>query len=186
MNQQQFLGQLRAVLTAIGTMLATWGLSDGQQWTPVIGIVLALVSLTWGLLHHRDPATPGRLSWSLFRKTLNVCGSAAVAYGLLHPDKLSSMAAVAAALGPLLASWYSWVDNSTAGDPDDDEPPFHRLPLLLLMAAATCLLLGACAGGGLDLRQLPPIRIETPWGSGSKAADGTITLIHRATVIPEK
>ena len=58
MNKDQALGQLRAFLTALGTILATWGISDGNQWAPIIGVIIAGYSLTWGLLHHRDPNTP--------------------------------------------------------------------------------------------------------------------------------
>ena len=98
MTKDQFLGQIRAILTAAGSALATWGLDDGNAWAPIVGIILALVSCTWGLLHHRDPATPGVVSWSAVRKLLNLIGSAAVTYGFLNPEKVGSIEAVAAAL----------------------------------------------------------------------------------------
>jgi hypothetical protein len=154
-------------------MLATWGISDGNQWAPVIGVLLALVSATWGILHHRNPATPGRLSWSLVRKLANVAGSAAVTYGLLNQDRVASVTVLIAAIGPLLAARYSWVDNS-----EDATPPFGGgTPLWLMMAAVCCLLLPGCAGNGrFDISAVPPLRIVTPWGSGSKDADGNIAV----------
>ena len=112
MNKEQTLGQIRAALTALGTVLATWGVNDGNQWAPAVGIIVALISVTWGLLHHRSPATPGRLSWSLVRKTWNIIGTAALTYGYLNPEKVQGIEKLLAATGPLLAAVCSWIDNS--------------------------------------------------------------------------
>lgn len=112
MNREQTLGQIRAALTALGTVLATWGWNDGHQWAPAAGIIVALVSVTWGLLHHRSPETPGRLSWSLVRKSWNIIGTAALTYGYLNPEKFQGIEILLATTGPLLASVFSWIDNS--------------------------------------------------------------------------
>lgn len=134
MKKEQALGQLRAFLTALGTILATWGVNDGNQWAPVVGVIIAGYSLTWGLLHHKDPATPGRMSWSLFRKFINIAGSAALTYGVLNPERFSTIGPLVAALGPLLAARFSWIDNT-----DDDTTPPPAVPVWLLIASLACL-----------------------------------------------
>lgn len=148
MNKDQFLGQLRAVLTAGGTALATWGLTDGNQWAPVSGVILAVVSLGWGLLWHRDPANPGKLKWSLVRKLANVTGAALVTYGFVAPGKVDSMVSFLAAFGPLLASLFSFIDN---GENDNDESdggfPYG---IMVLVVAASFLLPGCGTTLGID------------------------------------
>lgn len=135
MNKNQTLGQIRALLTAVGTVLTTWGVSDGNQWAPVVGVIIAGISLTWGWLHHKDPSTPSTLEWSLVRKFVNIAGSAAVTYGILNPDRVGAIATTVAALGPLLAASYSWIANS-----EDDHPGPPAVPVWLLLAALACLL----------------------------------------------
>jgi hypothetical protein len=156
MKKEQALGQLRALLTALGTVLVTWGVSDGNQWLPIIGVLLAGYSLTWGLLHHQDPATPGRMSWSLVRKFVNMLGTALVTYGVLHPDRMASIVPLFAALGPIAAAHFSWVDNND----DNSEPPAVPLWLLLL---AMVPFLPSCAG----TEYLTKGYIESPIGSFS-------------------
>lgn len=114
MDTNPTLGQIRAILTALGAALTVWGLHDpsGQAWMPIVGILMAFLSLTWGILHHRDPRKPGRISWSLFRKFLNITGTAAVTYGVMHPERFTSLETLIAALGPILAASFSWIDNS--------------------------------------------------------------------------
>jgi hypothetical protein len=162
MNKEQTLGQLRAALTAVGTALATWGVSDGNQWAPIIGVIIAGISLTWGLLHHKDPSTPGTLSWSLVRKLANVAGSALVTYGMLNPERVAAVTAVIAALGPLLASRYSWVAN-TSEDDDTGPPP---LPVMLLLASLVCLMPSCAPGDEYPLTATISFRDPT---SGAKA-----------------
>ena len=119
MTTSQKLGQIRALLTALGSVLTVYGLSDpaGQSWMILIGVIMAFISLTWGVLHHRDPQNPGRISWSLFRKFANLAGTAAVTYGIMHPDRVDSLEVLLAALGPILASSFSWIDNSEIKQP---------------------------------------------------------------------
>ncbi len=114
MKKEQMLGQLRAVLSALGSAIAVWGFTDpaGEDWQGAVGAILIAVSLVWGLVHHRDPGAPGRLSWSLLRKLVNVLGTMAVTYGFLHPEKVEVIGVIVASLGPLFASLWSWVDNS--------------------------------------------------------------------------
>lgn len=142
MNKEQALGQLRAALTASGTVLTTWGVSDGNLWAPVIGVLLAGYSFTWGLLHHKDPSTSGGVSWSLLRKLVNAVGTALVTYGVLNPERLDAIAVLIAALGPLLASRYSWIDNKLPNDEPPSNPP-AVLSLLLLLPL--CVLLSSCS-----------------------------------------
>lgn len=149
MNKEQKLGQFRAALTAAGTVLATWGINDGNAWAPLTGLIIAVISATWGVLHHKDPARPGSLKWSLVRKAVNAAGAAAITYGWLNPEKVQGMEMLLAALGPLIAAWFSWIDNSEGDDGDGYEPPDPPKPninLLLLLLAVGCLLaLPGCA-----------------------------------------
>jgi hypothetical protein len=156
MTKNQTLGQLRALLTAIGTVLTTWGITDGNQWAPVVGVIIAGISLTWGWLHHKDPATPSTLEWSLVRKFVNIAGSAAVTYGILNPDRVGAIATTVAALGPLLAASYSWIANSD----DDTTPP--AIPVWLFLIALTPFL-HSCAG----TEYITKGYIESPLGSFS-------------------
>ncbi len=181
MNKNQYLGQLRAVLTALGTMLATWGWSDGHEFTPIIGVLLTGFSLTWGWLHHKDPSTPGKMSWSLFRKFINVLCTAAATYGFLHQDKVGAIASFLAALGPLIAARLSWIDNSDP-KPEDEDPDFKPPFNLLLLLLALSILLPSCNGLTLTAR--------SPYGSGGYK-DGQLYVIPKARVIripiqPEK
>ena len=138
MKKEQALGQIRELLAALGAVLVTWGISDGNQWSPVIGVLIAAYSLTWGLLHHRDPATPGRMSWSLVRKFINVLGTALVTYGVLHPDRFNALVPLVAALGPLLAAHFSWVDNNPEDGPQDPGPPLWIFLLALIPLLPSC------------------------------------------------
>jgi len=170
MKKDQLLGQIRTALTALGTMLATWGVNDGNQWAPVTGLVIAILSATWGILHHRDPATPGKLSWSLVRKALNAAGAAAITYGYLNPEKVQGIEMLFAAMGPLAASMFSWIDNSA-----DDIPPGPDGLHILLLLGTLCFLLPGCAG--------VPLRVDSDFGTLTTDAKGGITFAPRAGII---
>lgn len=116
MTKQQKLGALRALLTAIGASLATWGFDDGNSWAPATGALIAIISATWGVLHHKDPNVPSTIRWSLVRKAVNALGAAAATYGYLNPEKVAGIEMVVATLGPVLAIVFSCVDNRE----DDD------------------------------------------------------------------
>lgn len=171
MNKDQFLGQFRALLTALGSALVVWGLSDptGNNWMPIVGVVMAAVSLGWGLLWHRDPSKPGRLSWSLFRKFINAAGAAAIAYGVVNPEKVHGVEMLVATLGPLLAAWFSWIDNSEA-----QSPPSGGTSLLIL-GLVCCFLLGGCAGYAVNL--------STPWGDAATDGEGNVILAPKPRII---
>lgn len=167
MTKEQTLGQIRAALTAAGTVLATWGINDGNAWAPIVGGIVAVLSVTWGLLHHRDPLTQGQLKWSVLRKCVNVLGSAGITYGLLNPEKVEGVDALLAALGPLLASVWSWIDNEPDTDLDDGPGDIH---LLLLIGAVSLLLLPGCA-------EFPITgRIDTEFGSITTDAKGGLVI----------
>lgn len=138
MTKDQFQGQLREVLAAAGTALATWGVSDGHQWDPVAGVIAALVSVTWGVLHHRDPDKPGRLRWSLVRKLANVTGAAVVTYGFVSPEKVDSLLAMLAVIGPMLALAFSFIDN------DDGKGGRGGTSCWIFLLASLSLLLPGC------------------------------------------
>lgn len=202
MTKNQQLGQLRAVLLALGSALATWGFSDRNQWAPIVGIILAGWSLTWGLLHHKDPATPGTLSWSLVRKFANALGAAAVTYGWCHPDKVDSIMKILPLLGPILAGWFSWISN--APEEGDDGGPYdgpNGLASLIAIGFLFFFLLPSC-----NPNAPVPFKLKTPYGVLSqdakgglaarskvldltRDADGTFTVIPKAktiTIRPEK
>ncbi len=174
MNKDQFLGQVRAALTAAGAVLATWGINDGNDWAPITGIVVTFISLSWGWLHHRDPATSTTFKWSLFRKLINVAGSALITYGLLNPEKVQGVEVLIAALGPLLASWFSWIDNSPANPTDDDTRPPDGLWLIL---AAILFIMPSCAEFPINAQ------IQTPYGDITTDSKGGLLIAPRADVI---
>lgn len=142
----QTFGLLRAFLTALGAVLVTFGLNDGHAWLPVIGLALATFSLGWGWVWHRDPLTPGRLSWSLVRKFVNALTAALATYGWMHPEQVPAVLTLFATLGPLMAAKFSWIDNSD----DDDAPGPPLYPILIIFLAASFL--PSCAGLGLAPR----------------------------------
>lgn len=175
MNKPQLLGLLRGLFTAFGTMLAVHGLSDGNNWQPVAGIGLALASLFYGMLYHKDPENPGKLRWSLVRKLVNVTGSAMVMYGYTRPEKVEAIVAAVAAMGPFFALFFSFVDNTT---PDDDEPfDIKKVPLWLLLACAGCLLLPGCAGFPITAM------LDTHYGSATLDAKGQLVIAPKARPI---
>lgn len=138
MTKSQHLGLLRGILTSIGAALATYGINDGQQFLPVIGFILAGVSLGWGVFWHRDPAKPGKIHWSLVRKFANAGLTAVATYGWMKPEQASDILMVIANLGPFIAMYASWIDNSPE-DPDDDlddAPPFRGIAWFVIFGFA--------------------------------------------------
>lgn len=180
MTKSQHLGVLRAVLTSLGAVLATYGIQDGNAWLPVIGVILTGFSLGWGVIWHKDPAKPGKLKWSLLRKFSNAVLSACATYGWMHPDQASGVLMLVSNLGPLIAMYASWIDNGPEDPEDlDDEPPSFGGPLKILLLLAACsFLLPGCTGLTLSL--------QSPWGDATATPDGAFTITPRAIVIPVK
>jgi hypothetical protein len=176
MTKDQLKGQFRAVLLALGTMLATLGFSDGNNWMPVVGIILAGWSLTWGLLHHKDPANPGTLSWSLLRKFVNAIGSAALAYGYKHPEQINAIMAFVAALGPLAAAHFSWISNKPDDEETDQGPDGMSIPIIAI-GFICFFLLPSCADYPIKAR------IITDYGTISADAKGGIVIEPNAKPI---
>jgi hypothetical protein len=135
MTSNQKSGQIRAMLTALSGVLVAWGISDGHGWMPIIGMMLATVSLLGGILAHRGGSAPGGVAWSLVRKTINATGAALVTYGITSPEQAESVYLFTGALGPLLASAFSWIDNDEPG-----APPFGGFGMIFLLLAATLFL----------------------------------------------
>jgi len=177
MNKQQKLGQVRAFLTAAGASLATWGFNDGNAWAPIVGIILAAISGTWGLLHHKDPTTAGSLRWSLVRKFANVAGSACITYGFLNPERVQGIEVLIASAGPLLASWFSWIDNESM---DDDELNGGGGTNMLWIVGFASILLTSCAEFPINAR------IDTDYGTIETDAKGGLVIrpIPRVIRIP--
>lgn len=200
MTKNQQLGQLRAILLAVGSALTTWGLSDGNQWAPVIGVILAIWSLTWGLLHHKDPANPGTLSWSLVRKLANALGAAAVTYGWCHPDKVDAIVKILPLLGPALAGWFSWISN--APEEGDDGGPYdgpNGVASLIAIGFLFFFLLPSCVEYPLVARVVTPhgtlerdakggLTVSSEYADVSRSADGTVTVTPKKPIVirPEK
>ena len=155
MKKEQTLGALRAFLTTLGSALATWGLADpaGGAWAPVTGLILAAASLVWGTWFHRDPATPGRLRWSLVRKLGNALFTALVTYGVTSSETAATADLLLANLGPLLvAMGFSVADNQAPsgngggkGSPPGSSGGGATLLLLALAALLATGLLTGCS-----------------------------------------
>jgi hypothetical protein len=175
MNKDQTLGQIRALLTASGSALATWGITDGNAWAPITGALLAIISATWGVLHHKDPARPGVIKWSLVRKAVNAIGTAAITYGLINPEKVDGAEMVLASLAPFAAMAFSWIDN----DSDDGDKGPDGINLLLLVSFLA-FLIPSCA-------DFPIVaRLETEYGTVETDSKGGVVIrpIPRVIRIP--
>ena len=133
--KEQYLGQVRALLTALGSVLVVFGMHYGHAWEPVIGTLMVGASLAWGLYHKEgwDAFSSG------FRKLVNAAGSAAVTYGVLSPEKSG---AILGLVGPVLVLFGSWRANESRR-PVDPDKEFWGL-LMLLMALGLCLLPTGC------------------------------------------
>jgi hypothetical protein len=107
----QTLGAVRAILTALGGALAAWGFLAEPLWAPIPGIVLALISVLWGVMIHRDPNKPGKIKWSLVRKLFNATGAGLVVWGVASSDQIDSLMVLLGSLGPLIATSSSIVTN---------------------------------------------------------------------------
>lgn len=165
------MGRIRALLTTIGTILIAYGVNDGQGWEPVIGAVMAVGSLGWGTWLHFGTKTSASLSWSLVRKTVNSVGSALVTYGIVEPDKVSSILMAVGALGPVLAIYYTGIANDEDGD--DASTSSGSSFVLLGMLSLGCLALPSCA----DFQFSPTITSQGCIEEEFKTAEyGTYTI----------
>lgn len=141
MTKDQKLGQFRALLTTLAGVLIAWGFTDEHGWMPVIGVLLALFSLIGGIRTHLDKTKPGGIAWSLVRKVANAAGAAAVTYGFTSPEQSESMSHLIGAAGPILAGFFSWIDN----DQGDFGPPGVGPGVgMILMLLAGVFLLPSC------------------------------------------
>ncbi len=167
MKKEQYLGQIRALLTAAGSALATWGVTDGNAWAPIVGVILALVSVTWGVLHHKDPTTPGVIKWSLVRKAANAIGAAAVTYGLVSPEKVDGSLMVLATLAPFAAMAFSWIDNDSDDDDSGTGPDGIHVPMILIFMS---LFFTSCAEFPITAR------LDTEYGTIETDAKGGLVI----------
>ena len=56
MNQDQILSIARAVLQVVGTGLVSKGLIGTADWSTIMGAVLMVVPVIWGMMAHTDAA----------------------------------------------------------------------------------------------------------------------------------
>jgi len=140
-NKDKAMGQLRAALTATGSALATWGVTDGNEWAPVVGVILALVSVLWGVAFYRKKDEKMTVRYSLIRKLVNAVGVALITYEVTSPEQIDKILVLVGALGPIIASSFSWVVNSE-GDTTGGTGKY--LPGLLLVAGALVTLFPSC------------------------------------------
>lgn len=188
MNKDQHLGLLRAALLAFGAGLATFGVCDNIQWQAILGCIMALISMGWGLWWHRDPNTPGMLKWSLVRKLVNGLGSVAAVYGYKHPEKIAAITQFVAAIGPLLAAYFSWISNA----PEDEEKEDDGMNVpLIAIGFLFFFLLPSC---GVPLKLVSPYGTYTQDAKGgmsaqtealdlTRDADGTLTVIPKVKTL---
>ena len=63
MNQDQVLSIVRHVLTGVGSILVTKGLTDQAGLEAIIGGLVAVTGLLWSFFTHKsDPAAPTQVS----------------------------------------------------------------------------------------------------------------------------
>lgn len=153
MNDKQ-QGMLREFLTALAAAAILYGFGNDAIWTQASGGFVALVMLAWGIAKNE-----GAEAWfSLVRKVLSSVSGVLVLTGTFAPDKAEAILGLA--IGFLSMVWSVWGKGNT--------PTIPQPPALLLICFAT-LLLASCGN-------LPPVSVSTPWGSGSKDANGTISV----------
>lgn len=152
MNDKQ-QGVLREFLAAASAALIAYGFGTETLWQEAIGGIVAAVALGWGIMHN-----DGAEAWfSLARKVLSSVAGVLVLTGSLQPDKADAL--LGAVLGLLSMGW------SVFGKGNTTLPPAVGLFLL----ASLCLFTPSC-------ETFPVVSVITPWGSGSKDADGNITV----------
>lgn len=146
MTRDKLLGQARELLTAGAAILTAYGYTNDQYVALWSGVVIALVSLIFGVMKHE-----GRQKlWSLGRKVINVGGAVAVHHGLTNPDQ---MAALLGILGPLLAMKGSLSAN--AEDDPQGNLPFGRGSFLWMLLFIPAFMTLGCSGIHFDPADTP-------------------------------
>jgi hypothetical protein len=132
--KSKLLGTANELLMAIGAALITFGVNATQSHIETgAGLILAILSLVLTFQRHEG----ADLIKSGVRKVLSAAGGAAVAFGLVTPDKVEALMAV---VGPILAIAWS-VNDKGAKVP-------KGLPLILITALVV-FILPACSSTSL-------------------------------------
>lgn len=59
MNLDQLLSIIRAALNILGGTLVAKGVTDSTQWEAIVGGVLALAAVIWGVVKHKTQPAKG-------------------------------------------------------------------------------------------------------------------------------
>ena len=52
MNSDQLMSVVRAALQIVGTFLTTYGLITAEQWQPMLGGLMMIIPVIWGIYVH--------------------------------------------------------------------------------------------------------------------------------------
>ena len=155
------LGQLRALLTVVGTALATFGYHRGYSWEPVIGVVALMASLGWSVYYKEG----WEAIQSVIRKIASAIGTGVVVYGMMTPEKSEALVGI---VGPLMAMFGSWKANG------GKFPPVGTGVKLLL---AVMLVAGALVGGLGCAEYTLQGELLTDAGAVIVDSDGLVTFL---------
>lgn len=140
-NTSKILGTANELLMAVGAALITYGVNVTNSQVEVgAGLLLAVLSLVLTVTRHQGVD----LIKSSVRKVLSAGGGAAVAFGVMTPEKVEALMAI---LAPVLAIVWSVTDKG------EDHPPVGLPVIFVLCAALGFTVLPSCShlgGGGLE------------------------------------
>lgn len=109
-TKQQWLGVIRQILTLVGSLIASYGITQigGMNTESVTGTVLVIVVTAWGII---DKTNADSNAWySLFRHLLSVL-SGVLVYVL--PEKSDLINTIIPSVLSILAILFSYNANTT-------------------------------------------------------------------------
>lgn len=125
MNKETILSLIRMFMTSIGMFMFGKNILgqpiDNSIWEMIIGVVMAGVSVVWGIL---DKNVAIEMLQSFIRSAIIGFGGLLVAKGSLSPERLESILGVAMSLLPLL---YSILSRKKTGDLDNGKLTIQEL-----------------------------------------------------------
>ena len=57
MNSDQLMSVVRDALQIVGTFLATYGVLTSEQWQPMMGAIIMVAPVVWGIIVHSKTNT---------------------------------------------------------------------------------------------------------------------------------
>lgn len=98
MTRESLLGVVRELMAAVGGAMVAWGVQSEPWWPEVSGVLVAVVSLVWGIRANEGVEAV----LTLVRKAISAAGGAAVATGVMTPEKAAAAVGVFGALVSVL------------------------------------------------------------------------------------